>query len=71
MWLKAASVDQRKELADSAETSVNYLYQIAGGSRPNVSLRLAHRISRHTIIVNQAHPHLPEVTLDDLVPTKG
>lgn len=67
-WLKMASVEQKKQLAEGAGTTVNYLYQIAGGSRPNISLKLAHLISRNTIIINKESPSLPYVSLDDLTP---
>lgn len=38
-WLRAASADQRERAATLAGTTVNYLYQIAGGNRePLVNL---------------------------------
>lgn len=46
-WLQEATPAQRQTLADRAETTVNYLYQLAGGFRAP-RMKLAQRIEKAT-----------------------
>ena len=67
-WLRAASADERATLAAAAETSVSYLYQLAGARdhrrRPNVVLAVRlEAASRAAHLLNGA---LPVFTVVDL-----
>jgi hypothetical protein len=66
-WMRNATPEQREELAEAAETSVAYLYIIAGGHRDNFRLRLAHKIAAKTYEMHKiTNGELPFVSLDDL-----
>jgi len=66
-WLRAATPEQREELAAAGETSVSYLYVIAGGHRDNFGLNMAHKISAKTLEMHQTTDgELPYVSIDDL-----
>lgn len=66
-WLRAATKDERKRAADLAETTVNYLFQLAGCHRPKPSSDLAFRIEDAT---RQMHVstggRLPVITAREL-----
>jgi len=66
-WLRLATPEQRKELAAAGDTSVSYLYVIAGGHRNNFKLRMAYRISEKSFEMSKRTGHtLPWITIDDL-----
>ena len=76
-WLRAATPEQRQELAAAGGISVNYLYLMAGGHRNNFRLRMAYRISKKSYEMSlKTHNALPWITIDDLYaltdqPAKG
>ncbi len=66
-WLREATPEERQELADAADISVGYLYQMAGGHRDNFRLRTAFRIAKKSYQMHiRKGSSLPYVTLDDL-----
>ena len=65
-WLRAANEVQRAELAELAETEVNYLYNLAAGRR-EPRLGLALRIERGTQLMARKYPTLSPVTVGDLL----
>lgn len=66
-WLRAATPEQREELAQAGGTSVSYLYVIAGGHRNNFSLRMAFRISKKSYEMHmRTLCFLPWVMIEDL-----
>lgn len=67
-WLRAATPEERQELADSCGTGVNYLYQIAGGHVESPRLKLAQCLVRKIAILRKASGEaLPSVSLDELI----
>ena len=54
-WLRAATKEQREELADRAKTSVEYLRLLAGVHRENPKIRLS------MDIVKEANNILPDL----------
>lgn len=45
-WMRLATEEERVALAENADTSLNYLYQLAGVHRENPKVRLALAIVR-------------------------
>jgi hypothetical protein len=65
-FLRAASKEQRQEVADAAGTSVGYLYQLAGGHRRNPGTHIALGIESATKKLNQRCRGVPVVTVESL-----
>lgn len=62
-WLSSVAEDERSLVAESAGTSVAYLYQLAGGHR-KASLELADRLQTATkgkLTISGVRPDLLEV----------
>lgn len=77
-WMRAATIEEREELARYCRTNVSYLKLLAGVHRENPKLRLAMAIIQGIAIINHRHDVLvpqaewyPKVTLADLAsPTR-
>ncbi len=65
-WLNLATPAEREELAQFAQTSVNYLYQLAGCHTKNPGVMLAWRLSLGTLTANRKNPELPYISLEAL-----
>ena len=66
-WMKVATKEERERVAELAGTSVDYLYQLAGGHRENPKLRLAAGIVRAVYTLHhETLGRLPVVELTDL-----
>lgn len=69
-WLRAASPEQREQVAKLAKTTVPSVYSLAWGHRANPSLHMAYRLVEAVREVNSiaaaARRPLPEVTLEDI-----
>lgn len=53
-WIRAASREEREALEQGTGTSINYLYQIAGGSRMRCNVVLAVSIEETTVQLQRA-----------------
>lgn len=66
-WMKVATKEERERVAEEAGTSVDYLYQLAGGHRENPKLRLAAGIVRAIYTLHmETMGRLPVVDLADM-----
>ena len=66
-WLRLATPAQRTRVADEAATSVQYMYQLAGGGRTNCNVALAVRLARATqALHDESGGALPVVTVEQL-----
>lgn len=66
-WLKHASPDDRLEVATSCGTTVNYLYQIAGGHVKSPGVVLAAGLSRAIGRLSKASGgDLPTVSIEEI-----
>ena len=73
LWMKESTIDEKKELATKAHTSLSTLYQLDYGVRGNgkpfiASSELAARIAKGIALINKRKRHapLPEVYQGDL-----
>ncbi len=66
-FLKLATPEQREQFASACNTSVGYLYQIAGKHSTNISLALAIRLASASRASNLADNRLQVITIDDLI----
>lgn len=77
-WLKAATADEKIELAESCGTSLSYLRLLSGAHRENPKLRLAIAIVQHANRISlrnnrkrKSSPKMPMLTLEGLaIPTR-
>jgi len=68
LWMQAASPEQQFELAKRAETSRQYLYQLAGGFR-DASPALARKIEAASALMHkETRGKLPKIYRTDLNP---
>ena len=69
-WMKDSTIEEKKELAIKARTSLSLLYQLDYGTR-NASADLAGRIEQGVKSINRRKRHtpLPEVMKGDLCET--
>lgn len=67
LWMKESTIEEKKELAIKARTSLSLLYQLSYETR-NASSDLAARVAKGIDSVNRRKRHapLPEVTQGDL-----
>ena len=66
-WMKESSIEEKRELARKAETSLSLLYQLSYGTR-KASSGLAGRIEKAaaSIAKRKRHTPLPELRRGDL-----
>jgi hypothetical protein len=69
-WLQAANVQERARLAKAADTSVNYLYQMAGGHR-KINAPIAILLERGAVPIKYKNKHLPDLYREDLTEACG
>jgi len=66
-WMKESTIDEKRELAAHAETSLSLLYQLSYGTR-KASSELAGRIEKSAAAIAKRgrHKALPELRRGDL-----
>ena len=66
-WMKESTIDEKRELAENAETSLSLLYQLSYGTR-KASSELAGRIEKSAAAIAKRgrHKALPELRRGDL-----
>lgn len=72
-WLTGASKEERERVATEANTSVDYLYQLAGGHR-KASLELADRLQRAAngaLTIAGIRPDLHQLITNDPAPSSA
>jgi len=66
-WMKESTIEEKRELAEHAETSLSLLYQLSYGTR-RASAELAGRIEKSAALISKKERHkpLPELHRGDL-----
>jgi len=62
-WMKESTIDEKRELAAHAETSLSLLYQLSYGTR-KASSELAGRIEKSVAVMNRRARHKPLPAID-------
>jgi hypothetical protein len=63
-WMKESTIDEKRELADNAQTSLSLLYQLSYGTR-KASSELAGRIEKASAGMNSELPVLKRGDLSE------